>query len=235
MTKYYVYELINPINNQVFYVGKGTKNRAWSHTKYLKANDNSIKANTIRKILEAGLEPVIKQVFFTDLQEQADMYEEELISKYGRKFNGTGILTNISLGGGSPDIEVCRLRAIKQHQNMTEIEKDKRSYNCSIGQRKRYQNQTDTDLTKKKKSMSHQGQYMIISPDGEEFTASQGLKVFAETIGIRYNMSYWQLYAAYRRYYTNKIPTKLRKDSNTWKVIRLDEPNNTRNIKRLES
>lgn len=235
MTQYYVYELINPINNVVFYVGKGKNKRAWTHVKYLKEDDKSMKANTIRKILNHGMEPIVKQVFFTNIQKEADAYEKELISKYGRKVNKSGILTNISVGGGSPDIEECSRRAKKQHANMTEKEKAKRSNNCSKGQLKRFQESPESFSTKQKKSVAHQGQYLITTPNGEEFLADKGLKVFAETIGILYNMTYWQLYAAYRRLYANKMPTRIRKDSNTWKVIRIDEPNNTRGSKRLDT
>lgn len=60
---YYIYELWDPRNNQPFYVGKGTKDRASRHVNSLKETDLSLKANIIRQILSEGLNPVVKKVF----------------------------------------------------------------------------------------------------------------------------------------------------------------------------
>ena len=40
--KYYLYCLIDPINNLPFYVGKGCGNRAFSHLKNLKNQNNAL-------------------------------------------------------------------------------------------------------------------------------------------------------------------------------------------------
>ena len=61
--KFYVYLLIDPLNNQVFYVGKGNKDRVFDHekNKLSKAKINRIKEiqnkgyNIIRKIVHHGL------------------------------------------------------------------------------------------------------------------------------------------------------------------------------------
>ncbi len=60
--KYYVYGLLNPFNNQPFYVGKGTGNRVFNHAKNaLKSKDldkdekqASLKEDTIREIMKKG-------------------------------------------------------------------------------------------------------------------------------------------------------------------------------------
>ena len=62
--KYYVYGLLNPFNNQPFYVGKGTGNRVFHHAKNaLKPQDldkdekqASLKEDTIREIMKKGKE-----------------------------------------------------------------------------------------------------------------------------------------------------------------------------------
>jgi hypothetical protein len=50
MSRFFVYDLIDPRNDEVFYVGKGTKNRPYEHAKYAKAGVRSRKCNRIREI-----------------------------------------------------------------------------------------------------------------------------------------------------------------------------------------
>jgi hypothetical protein len=55
---YYVYALINPINNKPFYIGKGKENRVFSHKEeVINADDinNSLKKDEIKSILQSGL------------------------------------------------------------------------------------------------------------------------------------------------------------------------------------
>ncbi len=54
---YYVYLYINPIDNSIFYVGKGRGNRAFSH---LSDPSESRKVNTIKTIRAHGKEPRIE-------------------------------------------------------------------------------------------------------------------------------------------------------------------------------
>ncbi len=54
---YYVYALIHPQNNTPFYIGKGIGNRVFNHKKSaLKSDDTSLKLDTIRSIVNNGLE-----------------------------------------------------------------------------------------------------------------------------------------------------------------------------------
>lgn len=55
--RYYVYLYVNPLDNSVFYVGKGKGNRAFSH---LEVADESAKAAMIAEIRAAGIEPGIE-------------------------------------------------------------------------------------------------------------------------------------------------------------------------------
>ena len=52
---YYVYALVDPRNNRVFYVGKGAGNRVFQHAKgELPEESQSLELDTIRSILDAG-------------------------------------------------------------------------------------------------------------------------------------------------------------------------------------
>jgi len=57
--QYYVYALINPISNKVFYIGKGIGNRVFSHKLELldqRLDIGSLKRNEIKEILEKNLD-----------------------------------------------------------------------------------------------------------------------------------------------------------------------------------
>lgn len=102
---YYVYILIDPRNNQPFYVGKGKGHRAKSHLKETKENtENMRKFNKIQKIVSAGLS-IIVEYYKKDIEIENDAYniEENLIAKYGRKdYDANGILTNICKNSRPP-------------------------------------------------------------------------------------------------------------------------------------
>ena len=106
MEKYYVYQYLDPRDNSVIYIGKGTGQRKFFHLKFAKSSNvlkdghNKFFINTLRKILKENLEPKI-EVVGTDLSEDAALkLEELLIKKHGRKlYDEGGTLLNILLGG----------------------------------------------------------------------------------------------------------------------------------------
>lgn len=90
---FYVYALKDPTVNPatVFYIGKGTGERAWEHEK---DTADSEKTRVISEIHSAGYD-VIHTILVSDLtEEQAFKIEAELISSFGIRSNG-GYLTNI--------------------------------------------------------------------------------------------------------------------------------------------
>lgn len=86
---YYVYFHRKATTGEIFYVGKGKGNRAWSRKS----------RNKFWKAVEKN-HGFIVEIFMYGLQEwYALELEKDLISKYGRRNNDTGTLTNITDGG----------------------------------------------------------------------------------------------------------------------------------------
>jgi hypothetical protein len=94
---YYVYQLVDPRNNQPFYIGKGTGRRAKTHLWEIPETRNVYKENKIASIRKDNLEPIIEYIAENIIDEElAYNIETTLIKKYGRKgYDENGILTNI--------------------------------------------------------------------------------------------------------------------------------------------
>ena len=69
MKTYYVYQLVDPRNNKPFYIGKGTGNRAYQHTKFKDGNENTYKDRKIKSILKENLE-IIVDLLYKDLTDE---------------------------------------------------------------------------------------------------------------------------------------------------------------------
>jgi hypothetical protein len=100
---YYVYVLIDPRNDQPFYVGKGKNKRVKLHFSpyHLKKDSpNPLKTNLINKLKALGLKPTWKILFKTFNESEAYKMEMYYIKKWGRRiFEENGILTNVESGG----------------------------------------------------------------------------------------------------------------------------------------
>lgn len=91
---YYVYELVDPRNNKVFYVGKGKGKRLFEHQKEALKGSMHRKCVLIREILNSNLEVITNIVKYFDDEQKAYDYEVQLISEIG-----LSNLTNILKGG----------------------------------------------------------------------------------------------------------------------------------------
>jgi len=102
--KYYVYHLINPNNNRLFYVGKGCGNRCKQHLTDKKEYSFNKRLNGyIRNLIENNTPPTISKISENLNEESAYDLEESEIKKYGRVgFEENGILLNILEFGRPP-------------------------------------------------------------------------------------------------------------------------------------
>jgi hypothetical protein len=96
---YYVYGLIDPRNNQVFYIGKGMGDRAMSHFREsaLSSEGNTRKTAKIKKLKSLGYSPMI-EFYAQNIEDEELAYsiEASLIKKYGRiDYDKGGVLTNV--------------------------------------------------------------------------------------------------------------------------------------------
>ena len=97
---YYVYCLVDPRDNRIFYIGKGKGDRVFQHAKdSLNENDQSLKLNIIRSILGEGKEVGLYILRHNLTEETAFVVESALIDLLTySKFNKTNQLANIVAG-----------------------------------------------------------------------------------------------------------------------------------------
>lgn len=97
---YYVYALVDPRDNLIFYIGKGKGNRVFQHAKdALNENDQSLKLDIIRSILREGKQVNLFILRHNLTEETALIVESTLIDLLTfNKFNKTNQLANIVAG-----------------------------------------------------------------------------------------------------------------------------------------
>lgn len=99
---YYIYFLIDPRNEEIFYIGKGKGNRINDHVKNARKGviDNVKKYQRINEIHDAGYEVTLEKKHIYLSEREAYKLERELIADY--KYLGLtniqgGIVTNAEL------------------------------------------------------------------------------------------------------------------------------------------
>jgi group I intron endonuclease len=217
----YIYLITSPSGKQ--YIGQSKVSIEQKIKFYLilekNKKSNRLIANAIQKYGWAQMKFEILESNDNWSQEQLNSREIFWIEKYNTLLEGY----NMTSGGEGVDSECARSNAIKHHRTMSNEKKAQRAENCSKGQLKRFQQQPDSEETKKRKRDSHNGLYRIESPDGRVWETNIGLKGFAEEFKNEIQITYWQLFSAYRKCYTNTLTIRKMKNNNCWKVIRLDK------------
>lgn len=97
---FYVYELVDPSNNQTFYVGKGQGRRGHDHRRLSNTNRISDKLKRIKEIESKGSEVIARVVGRFENEKEAFAVEATLI----HWMYGYDNLTNIQPGHGSSTI-----------------------------------------------------------------------------------------------------------------------------------
>lgn len=121
---YYVYGLIDPRTNQIFYIGKGTGNRVFEHEKESLNSPNSdkLKLKTISEINALGLD-VKKIIINSNLTETEAFAAEAALINAFNYVSGAG-LTNIVAGHHSAEaLEELREEDVKHKILVTKINK----------------------------------------------------------------------------------------------------------------
>ena len=98
--KCYVYVLVDPRNNCIFYVGKGSGNRVYQHAEDAVVEDRrSLMLSTIREVKELGLDVKYYIIRHNLSEQEAYLVESSIIDLLTYPaFNKGNILTNIVSG-----------------------------------------------------------------------------------------------------------------------------------------
>ena len=98
--QFYVYCLVDPRDNKIFYIGKGKDNRVFNHaTDALDEDLSSLKLDTIRDIINANLAVKYYIIRHGLTEDEALLVESVLIDMFTyNQFNLEAVLTNIQAG-----------------------------------------------------------------------------------------------------------------------------------------
>jgi len=105
--RYYVYVYSDPETHKPFYVGKGTRDRVWSHLNFKRAI--TAKQKKIKSILDKGLRPIVELVQWDLTQDEAFKVEAAFIQYFGVEN-----LCNEQDGNGTPKIHADFLEYLER-------------------------------------------------------------------------------------------------------------------------
>lgn len=111
--RWYVYELVDPRDQRIFYVGKGKENRIDSHEIEAAKGRISRKCIKIREIQQSGLQIIKRKIALFWDEDAAYECEEELIECYGLEN-----LTNVLPGG-----RLSYIKARKKKKEKAKVKK----------------------------------------------------------------------------------------------------------------
>lgn len=121
--KYYVYCLVDPRDNKIFYIGKGYGNRVFQHAQNaLDENLANLKLDTIRDIIKANLSVKYYIIRHALTEEEAYLVESVLIDVFTYDlFNLESVLTNIQAGHHQWDKGVKTIEEINSLYDCSEL------------------------------------------------------------------------------------------------------------------
>lgn len=151
--EYYVYELIDPRNDTVFYVGKGQQNRMYDHEGRVKRGLVPNRSNVylgykIKKILATGLKIKYNKVLITDNEQTSYDKEKEMIETIGLKN-----LCNVTPGGIGNNSNKGRTFTAEHRKNLS----DSLKKGFLNGRIPSWEGKTHSDETKRKVALGMKG------------------------------------------------------------------------------
>jgi hypothetical protein len=159
MECFYVYAYIDPRDNTPFYIGKGHGDRDQDHLRrsvYTNpVHSKRFLYKKIRKLIAAGVQPVIHRVLDNLSEDLAFFWETFFIHALGRRNLGTGSLCNLTNGGeGTSGLLVSAETRRKQSQSHIGIRQSPEVCRLRAEARRGYRH---TEETKHKISVAHCG------------------------------------------------------------------------------
>ena len=140
--QYYVYCLVDPRTNRIFYIGKGSGNRIFNHANdALNDNLSSLKLNIIREIRSSGQKVSYYIIRHGLNKDEALLVESVLIDMLTyEKFNTESILANIQSGHHQWDKGIKTVDEINIIYDCAEIEPSPNDRFVGININKTYNN-----------------------------------------------------------------------------------------------
>lgn len=99
MKTFYIYQLRLENSVAPFYIGKGRGKRSMQHFTPTNLGTKSLRSSIIKHARENGIAVIVEVLASGLLEDAAFQIERNLISHYGRRDIGTGILANHTDGG----------------------------------------------------------------------------------------------------------------------------------------
>lgn len=165
--KCYVYALIDPRDNRIFYIGKGTGNRVYQHAQAAITEDSqSVKLSTIREIQNLGL-TVRHYIIRHNLTEhEAYLVESTIIDLLTYPaFNKENILTNIVSGHHQWDEEIKTDEEINILYDCPKIEPIPGDKLLLVSLNKSYNQSKASGVYRRANDYESARKYWAISPD----------------------------------------------------------------------
>lgn len=150
--EHYVYTLIDPINRIPFYIGKGKKNRCFSHLKGY-ANYNEEKLNYIINIRNLGFDPIVYKIIEDLSNEDSLKYESYLIEYYKEFLTNKKVSPPDRTGSKLSESHKEKLKYKNIGKTLTQDHKNKIGLsNCHIPNYKTNKKYTDNSSKRNERS-----------------------------------------------------------------------------------